>query len=372
MQYLPGDVAQWIGEEDAARRRQQQAQQLIQAGYNPVQGGNPLLAMLASVMSTVKGNSMLKDSDAKLSETLAKRFEYENQQAQAQAEAERAAADLAYERDLEKMRKGEEYKAQFRGPEKIDPLSPEGMRATLELERAKAAMQPRAERAQSELERKIAWLEANGVGKDAIANMVMGGGQSNAPSGYRAKPDGSLEPIPGGPADPAAKSSAPRQLPADMAGRVALAEEYLSNADAINSAIKSGALTGPIDNRTAAAGYGKGGEIFRQIQSGRDALQRTLTGAGMPASEASEYADRYLPTIGDTSETLLSKQGQLQAELGRFIKEARGITDTPSGTPAPKQQAGGTARPQTDADFAALPSGALYIDPDDGRTYRKP
>lgn len=349
MQYLPGDVAQWIGEEDAARRRQQQAQQLIQAGYNPVQGGNPLLAMLASVFSTVKGNKMAEAAEGKLSEIVAKRFDYENQQAQAQAEAERAAADLAYERDLEKMRKGEEYKAQFRGPEKIDPLSPEGMRATLELERAKAAMQPRAERAQSELERKIAWLEANGVGKDAIANMVMGGGQSNAP-----------------------KSSAPRQLPADMAGRVALAEEYLSNADAINSAIKSGALTGPIDNRTAAAGYGKGGEIFRQIQSGRDALQRTLTGAGMPASEASEYADRYLPTIGDTSETLLSKQGQLQAELGRFIKEARGITDTPSGTPAPKQQAGGTARPQTDADFAALPSGALYIDPDDGRTYRKP
>lgn len=371
MQYLPGDVAQWIGEEDAARRRQQQAQQLIQAGYNPVQGGNPLLAMLASVFSTVKGNKMAEAAEGKLSEIAAKRFDYENQQAQAQADAEQAAADLAYERDLEKIRKGEEYKAQFRGPAKIDPLSPEGMRATLELERAKIGMQPRAERAPSELERKIAWLETNGVGKDAIANMVMGV-QSNAPSGYRAKPDGSLEPIPGGPADPAAKSSAPRQLPADMAGRVALAEEYLSNADAINSAIKSGALTGPIDNRTAAAGYGKGGEIFRQIQSGRDALQRTLTGAGMPASEASEYADRYLPTIGDTSETLLSKQGQLQAELGRFIKEARGITDTPSGTLAPKQQAGGTARPQTDADFAALPSGALYIDPDDGRTYRKP
>lgn len=30
------------------------------------------------------------------------------------------------------------------------------------------------------------------------------------------------------------------------------------------------------------------------------------------------------------------------------------------------------ARPQTEADFAALPSGATFIDPDDGKTYRKP
>ncbi len=92
MQYLTGgDIAQLQVDEETARRRQQQAQQLIQAGYSPVQGGNPLLAMLASVMSTVKGNSMLKDSDAKLSETLAKRFEYENQQSQAKAEADLAA-----------------------------------------------------------------------------------------------------------------------------------------------------------------------------------------------------------------------------------------------------------------------------------------
>ena len=89
-------------------------------------------------------------------------------------------------------------------------------------------------------------------------------------------------------------------------------------------------MTGPIDRQTAKLGYGKGGEVYRQIQSGRDALQRTLTGAGMPASEAGEYADRYLPTFGDTPETLKSKQVQLQAELGRFISEARG----PGGAPA--------------------------------------
>jgi len=32
----------------------------------------------------------------------------------------------------------------------------------------------------------------------------------------------------------------------------------------------------------------------------------------------------------------------------------------------------GPARPQTEAEFKLLPSGALFIDPDDGKTYRKP
>ncbi|MCH7498869.1 MAG: hypothetical protein IH886_02495 [Nitrospinae bacterium] len=40
---------------------------------------------------------------------------------------------------------------------------------------------------------------------------------------------------------------------------------------------------------------------------------------------------------------------------------------------APKQSAsGGLPTPQTQAEFKALPSGAEYIDPDDGRRYRKP
>lgn len=49
-------------------------------------------------------------------------------------------------------------------------------------------------------------------------------------------------------------------------------------------------------------------------------------------------------------------------------------------SPPPRQQAqsaggspgaGNPARPQTEADYAALPPGALFIDPDDGQLYRK-
>lgn len=178
MQYLTGgDIAQLQVDEETARRRQQQAQQLIQAGYSPVQGGNPLLAMLASVMSTVKGNSMLKDSDAKLSETLAKRFEYENQQSQAKAEAEQRKRDEDYQRELDKIGYTKEVEAKYREPSKIDPLSAEGIAATLGLERAKAGMRPGP--GPSESDRKIQQLRALGATDDQIRGMLLGGQPRN-------------------------------------------------------------------------------------------------------------------------------------------------------------------------------------------------
>ena len=239
MQYLSSDMAQIQVDEEAARRRQEQAQRLMQAGFNPVPNANPILSILASVMSTIKGDSMLKDSDAKLSETLAKRFEIQNQQDQAKAEAERKRRDEDYQRELDKIGYTKEVEAKYREPSKIDPLSAEGIAATLGLERAKAGMQPKAERAPSELERKIAWLEANGVGKDAIANMVMGG-QSNAPSGYRQTSGGGLEAIPGGPAD----------KPKEVDPKAAAAQQAREVLDSLEQQLSA---SGPIDGRLPTA-----------------------------------------------------------------------------------------------------------------------
>ncbi len=343
------EMARLQTDEEAARRRQQQAQQLMQAGYNPVPNANPILSVLASVMSTIKGDSMLKDSDAKISEVLAKKFELQNREDQAKAEAEQRRRQEDWDRELQRIEITAQTGAKYREPRNIDPLSREGIAAALEMEKAKAGMRPGL--GPSESERKIAQLRQLGATDDQIRSMLLGNQGGAVPSGYRATATGTLEPIPGGPADPAAQAAKPRQLPADMAGRVALAEEYLSKSPDINKAIKSGALTGIFDSQTAKAGYGAAGEVYRQIQSGRDALQRTLTGAGMPASEASEYADRYLPTLGDTRETLASKQSQLQAELGRFIQEARGpgaATQTPPQAPQAAGQPTQTAtNPQT-------------------------
>jgi len=345
MQYLPGQLAQLEVDDEANRRRQAMAQSLQQAGFNPVQGGNPLLAILSSVMSTVQGGRMMKESDAKASEIMAKRFELENQKAQQEAEAAQRRRDEDYQRDLQKIDYTNQSGAKYREPkeqsleEKLFNMLPENLRGQAAL--GKFGLGPKAGPGPSESDRKIEQLRALGATDDQIRSMLLGNTGGSAPSGYRPTADGALEPIPGGPADPAAQANKPRILPADMAGKVALAEEYMANAPSINEAIKSGALTGIFDQATARSGYGEGGKVFRKIQSGRDALQRTLTGAGMPASEAGEYADRYLPTAGDTAETLLSKQEQLQAELGRFTSEARGQPPAaPSAPPAPKQPQG--------------------------------
>lgn len=190
------EMARLQTDEEAARRRQQQAQQLMQAGYNPVPNANPILSVLASVMSTIKGDSMLKDSDAKISEVLAKKFELQNREDQAKAEAEQRRR----QEDIEITAKTE---AKYRTPsfeEKLFNSLPENMRGSAALE--KFGLGPKAGPAPSESERKIAQLRELGATDDQIRGMLLGnqGGQS-APSGYRPTADGALEPIPGGPAD---------------------------------------------------------------------------------------------------------------------------------------------------------------------------
>lgn len=46
--------------------------------------------------------------------------------------------------------------------------------------------------------------------------------------------------------------------------------------------------------------------------------------------------------------------------------------DVQTGSNAPVKAGNNLPRPQTDADFKKLPKGAMYVDPDDGKTYRKP
>lgn len=67
---------------------------------------------------------------------------------------------------------------------------------------------------------------------------------------------------------------------------------------------------------------------------------------------------------------------QLEAvNFGDMAREAyelggvKGVLDMRFSAPL---QNGGIATPQTQQDFDALPSGAIYIDPDDGKQYRKP
>lgn len=101
----------------------------------------------------------------------------------------------------------------------------------------------------------------------------------------------------------------------------------------------------------------------RSAQGGApaDPIDELLGGLPLPGGEPlQQQRPAPLPQGAD----LLMNRGQPQARQPTTTMIAGG---------AVKGQANqqGPARPTTDAEFDALPKGALYIDPDDGRTYRK-
>ncbi|MCX5581493.1 hypothetical protein [Kaistia terrae] len=170
------------------------------------------------------------------------------------------------------------------------------------------------------------------------------GGAAKPPTGYQWAADGTtLEPIPGGPAT---------ALSAEVAGRVGLARSFLDQVPEIKAEVSKGTVTGMYDR--AMAGNNSSSPqaaVYRKIQSGADSLQRMLTGAGMPASEAATYAARYLPTYTDSAESLNNKIDQLARELESIeatVTQGKGGVQPmapQAGQPIPPQGAPQTVQP---------------------------
>lgn len=170
------------------------------------------------------------------------------------------------------------------------------------------------------------------------------GGAAKAPAGYQWNADNTaLEPIPGGPAT---------TLSSEVAGRVGLARSFLDQVPEIKAEVAKGTVTGLYDR--AMAGNNSSSDqaaVYRKIQSGADSLQRMLTGAGMPASEAATYAARYLPTYTDSADSLNNKIDQLARELESIeatVTQGKGGPQPmapQAGQPIPQQGGAQTIQP---------------------------
>lgn len=139
-----------------------------------------------------------------------------------------------------------------------------------------------------------------------------GGSKMSIPSGFKVDPNDPtrLTPIPGGPAE---------QIGGENAGRIGIAKSFLEDLDGeggIREAVKAGGATGLMDAMAGKTGFGQAGQLYARIESGADALQRMLSGAGMPESEAQAYARRYMPSVKDSPEIVLQKLDRLEKELG--------------------------------------------------------
>ncbi|RIY03498.1 hypothetical protein D3218_01700 [Aureimonas flava] len=171
------------------------------------------------------------------------------------------------------------------------------------------------------------------IGPDGTVQI---GGGPKLPANFMPDPEnpGAVKPIPGGPGE---------QLPAELAGRIAIADSFLGQAGALREQLAAGGATGLLDRFQAGnnASSDQAG-IYRQLQSGADALQRLLTGAGMTESEAAIYAGRYLPGYTDSAESAVAKLDQMTREIENARAAALrgrggiGADVTPNGANAPK------------------------------------
>jgi hypothetical protein len=125
---------------------------------------------------------------------------------------------------------------------------------------------------------------------------------------------------------------------------------------------------------------------FRQAKVEGDnfltALLRKDTGAAITDKEFELYGPMFLPIPGDDPATMQLKRqkratallalrsGLGTAEVIAAANEATLGLDRPDAAAQGGDQP--PASPQTQEDYDALPSGALFVDPDDGQTYRKP
>lgn len=201
-------------------------------------------------------------------------------------------------------------------------------------------------------------------------------GTNKAPSGYRFTPNGTLEAIPGGPADIKAGELGAKREMAKNAALEQTSNVLASISDAkklvgFNTVGAGGLLKNlPLtDARDLAAKLEtiKANLGFDRLQQMRDA---SPTGGAL-----GQVAVQELIALQSTVASLdqLQKPSQLKAALEKIEKHYKNWERTLKGSGASGSfaDASGPARIKSDAEFDRLPSGATFIGPD-GVTRRKP
>lgn len=107
----------------------------------------------------------------------------------------------------------------------------------------------------------------------------------------------------------------------------------------------------------------RGGVFLQAFQS--------LKGGGAITQVEGQKAEQAIARLNQAQSddeflTALKELRDVAADLpGSIQRKLVAVSRAPASNTPP-------ARPMTDADYNALPSGALFIDPDDGKTYKKP
>jgi hypothetical protein len=192
-------------------------------------------------------------------------------------------------------------------------------------------------------------MESRGMGSgasietDEDGNVTYAPAQGKPPSGYRYRQDGSLEPIPGGPAE---------KMTAEAASRGALLDQSIGNLPNVRKVMeKVNALSTADWVRDA----GKVGEAKRQVRAGVESALRVMSGAAVPETEVERYSDLFMPRLDDSPATKQKKLNELEA----FMSSASAGMKKGRGGDASNPNAAMGALVD-DQGFQATPSGIKY------------
>lgn len=172
--------------------------------------------------------------------------------------------------------------------------------------------------------------------------------QGKTPAGYRAAPDGSLVPIPGGPADPKNKA------PTEFQGKSAIFGARAEESDRILSELEGQYSPAGVNAKNAASGiWGIGGALGvignrglsdasqRADQAQRDfinAILRQESGAAIADSEFDNAKKQYFPQPGDSAAVIKQKTANRRLSV-QGLKGNAGPAVFSAGGAAPAQPA---------------------------------
>lgn len=148
-----------------------------------------------------------------------------------------------------------------------------------------------------------------------------------------------------------ASSTVINNIPAEMGSRIGLGEGFLREFDSVKQRAQKFYGSKSVQDQVLRRGQiafntGLGGELWRDVEIGKEALVRQLTGSGMPAAEAKDQARRYSISWDDTEYDAMSKIDGLRDAL---INTATGAYKGKGGAYKPPP-GGGAASDNSDVD----------------------
>lgn len=206
------------------------------------------------------------------------------------------------------------------------------------------------------------------------------GGFGKAPSGYRYKQDGNLEPIPGGPGEKGSSATEGERKAATLLKRIEFSQSQLTTALKGNESAAKPTLG--VEMLRALGGDATANMATdgprQQVEAAQlDILDAALTlgtGAAYTKEQLQGYRKSYFPQIGDGADVIKDKE----LRLGNVIEAAKvaaGRAITPTELPPKPIMASDERMPPVkikgNPDYNALPIGTLFIDPF-GKQRRKP